>query len=116
MTVERDHDGAELREIGDDVGDPRPWPWPLAEICQALFVDIDDSDRAGRLHAGIEALVEVEDPDPKLFDRRKIGNTQGHYSDQQREADQPRIAEPAPEPALQYPEPLHAGCINQVRQ
>ena len=54
--VERDHDRAKPGQVGDDVGDPRPRPRPLAEprIGQALFVDIDDGDRPHGFHAGFD--------------------------------------------------------------
>ena len=87
--VEGDHDGAELREIGDEIRDPRPRPGPLAEFRQALFVDVDDGDRACRLNAGIEALESIEGPDAKLLDRREVGNAQCRNANQQRKAQQP---------------------------
>ena len=111
--VEGDRDGAEPGQVGDHVGDPRPRPRPLAELRQALLVDIDDGDRPCGLHAGIDALEGIEGPDPDFLDRRRIGDAQRRKADQQREADQPRIAEPPREPSSQYPQSLHAVWISR---
>ena len=39
----------------------------------------------------------------------RIGDAERGKSDQQSDAQQPRIAEPALEPSSQYPQSLHAG-------
>ncbi len=35
--VESDHDGAERGELVDQIGDPGPRPWPLAELSPGSF-------------------------------------------------------------------------------
>ena len=61
---------------------------------------------------GVDDLERIEDPDPKLLDRRGIGDAQRRKPDQEPKADQPRIAEPPREPAPPYPQPLHAVWIS----
>src|SRR4051812_35862847 len=108
--VERDHDCAKPRQVGDDVGDPRPRPRPLAKprVGQALFVDIDDGDGPHGLHARVDELKGVKRPDPKLLDRGRIEHPQRGEADQERQADQPRIADPPLEPSPYDFQPLHA--------
>ena len=62
--------------------------------------------------ARVDALEGIEGPDPKLLDRRGIGDAQRREADQQRQAHQPRIAELPREPASQYPQSLHAVWIS----
>ena len=112
--VERDHDGAQPRQFGDEVGDPRPRPWPLAELFQALVVDIDDGDRPCGLLAGIDALEKVKGPDANFLDRSRIGDAKGCEPDQQRKAQQPGIADAPLEPPSQYPQSLHAVWISRI--
>ena len=111
--VEGDHGGAELGQVGDQIGDPRPRPRPLAEFRQALFVDIDDGDRpcrssraarcAGRYRrSGREAPRSARDR-RRAAPRSPISSAK---------ADQPRIAELPREPASQYPQSLHAVWIS----
>ena len=116
--VERNDNRAEIGEVDDHVRQARARPRPLAKLLQARFIDVDDGDGARRLHAGIEALVEVESPDAKFFDRRKIGDAQRRNADQQEKAHQPRKAEPSPEPApddFETPHACKSGWSNVVR-
>ena len=106
--VESNGNGAKIGKVDDHIRQARARPRPLAELLQAGFVDINDGDRARGLHARNKALVEVESPDPKFFDRRKIGDAQRRDADQQENAHQPRIAEPPPEPATDEFETDHA--------
>ena len=69
--VEGDHGGAELGQVGDQIRDVRPRPWPLSELGQALFVDIDNGDRPCGLDPRLDDLKRIEGPDPKLLDRRR---------------------------------------------
>ena len=85
-------------QVGNEVGDHRPRPWPLAEFCQTPFVDVDDPHRPCGLHAGVDDLEGIEGPDPEFLDRRGIGDAQHGKSDQQSDAEQPRIAELSLEP------------------
>ena len=112
--VERDHDGAEPGQVGDEVGDPRPRPRPLAELFQALVVDVDDGDRPCGLLAGIDALEDIEGPDANFLDGRRIGDAQRGEPDQQRKAQQPGIAEAPLEPPSQYPQSFHAVWISRI--
>src|SRR3984957_20266503 len=116
--VESNGNGAKIGKVDDHVRQARARPRPLAELLQARFIDVDDGDRTRRLHARIEALVEIESPDPEFFDRRKIGDAQRRDPDQQEKAHQPRKAEPPPEPAPDDFETAHAcksGWSNVVR-
>ena len=70
--VERDHDGAEPGQFIDQIRDPGPRPWPLAELLQALVVDINDDDRPCRFVVRVEPLEGIEGPNPKLLDRGGI--------------------------------------------
>jgi hypothetical protein len=79
----------------------------LPKLRQALFVDIDDGDRPCGLHPGIDELESIESSDPKLLDRRRIGDPEGRERDQERQADQPGIPE-SPRKPSQYPRSLHA--------
>ena len=72
--VECNGDRAKIGEVDDHVRKVRTRPWPLSELLQARFVDVDNGDGTRGLHAGIEALIKIEGPDPKLLDRPKIGD------------------------------------------
>ena len=91
----------------DEVGDPGARPRPLPELLQALLVDVDDGDRPCGLLAGLDELEGVEGPDPDFLDRSRIGDAKRREPDQEREADQPGIAEPPLEPPPQYPQSFH---------
>ena len=110
--VERDRDGAQPGQVGDEIRDPRPRPGPLAEFGQAFFVDIDDSDRPYGLHAGIDALEGVEGSDPQFLDRREIGDAQRRDSDQEHEANQSRIAELSAQTTCVIPSA--ASCYSDI--
>jgi hypothetical protein len=97
--VERDHDGAQSGQLGDEGCDPGPRPWPLAELLKAFVVDIDDGNRPCGLLARIDALERVKGPDPNFLDRSRIGDAKGCEPDQQRKAQQPGIANPPLEPS-----------------
>ena len=121
--VERDHDGAQPGQLGNEIGDPRPRPRPLAELFQALVVDIDDGHRPCGLLAGIDALEEIEGPDANFLDGSRIGDAKRGKPDQQRKAQQPGIADAPREPSSQYPQSFHgfrmfdpANGARQVRR
>ena len=103
--VEREDDGAEPGQVGDDIGDPRSRPRPLTEpgIGKAPFVDIDDRNRPLGLDPGIDDLEGIEGSNAQFLDRRGVENTQGRESDQERKARQPCVAESARKPPPQYP-------------
>ena len=105
--VERDHDGAQPGQFGNEIGDPRPRPRPLAELFQALVVDIDDGHRPCGLLAGIDALEEIEGPDANFLDGGRIGDAKRGKPDQQRKAQQPGVADAPREPPSQYPQSFH---------
>ena len=111
--VEGDHDRAKVGQVEDHVREVRSRPRPLAEFRQALFVDVDDGDRPGGLHARLDALEGVEDPDPQFLDRRVVGDAQRPEPDQEHETHQPCIAELPREPASPDPEPLHAVRLSR---
>ena len=56
---------------------------------------------------GIDALEGIEGPDANFLDRSRIGDAQRGKPDQQREAQQPGIADAPLEPPSQYPQSLH---------
>ncbi len=58
----------------DEIGDARARPRPLADRPQALLVDIDDDDRPLRRIARMQHLEQIEDANPKLLDRQRIGD------------------------------------------
>jgi hypothetical protein len=57
--------------------------------------------------AGIDALEEIEGPDPNFLDGSRIGDAKGCKPDQQRKAQQPGIADAPREPSSQYPQSFH---------
>jgi hypothetical protein len=97
--VETDHDGAQPGQFGDQGCNPRPRPWPLAELLKAFVVDIDDRHRPCGLLAGIDTLEEIEGPDPNFLDGSRIGDAKSCEPDQQRKAQQPGIADAPGEPS-----------------
>ncbi|MGY2932387.1 hypothetical protein ACVWZ6_001989 [Bradyrhizobium sp. GM6.1] len=97
----------------DHVGDPRPRPRPLAELGEALVVDVDDGDRPRRLVARIDQLKHVERAQPQFLDRRRIPEPSAGKYDQQRKAHQPRKPELARKPPPQDLETFHGGWISR---
>jgi hypothetical protein len=57
--------------------------------------------------AWINALEEIEGPDADFFDRSRVGGAQRGEPDQQREAQQPGVADAPREPPPQYPQSFH---------
>src|SRR5215831_13919868 len=59
--IECDHDGAHFSQSGDEIGDARARPRPLAYRIEAFFVDIGNDDWSLRCVAGVQYLEKVED-------------------------------------------------------
>ena len=79
-----------------------------------LFSSISTmGDRADGLDARLDTLKPVEDPDPKLLDRSRIGDAQRGDPHQERQAQQPRNPELPREPPSQYPQSLHAAWVSE---
>ncbi|MGY4457312.1 hypothetical protein ACVWYI_001272 [Bradyrhizobium sp. LB13.1] len=107
--VEADRDRAIIGEVLDQIGDPRPRPRPLAELGEALVVDVDDGDRPRRLVARIDQLKHVEGAEPQFLDRRRIPEPGAGKHDQQPKAHQPRKPELPRKPPPQDFETFHAS-------
>jgi hypothetical protein len=64
--------------------------------------------------AGIDALEEIEGSDANFLDGSRIGDAKGGDPDQQRNAQQPRIADAPREPSSQDPQSFHAVWISRI--
>ena len=114
IDVESDHDGAEPGQIGDQIGDPRPRPGPLAEFGQALVVDIDDGDRPCGLVRGDRALEGVEGPDPEFLDRGGIGDAQARRTRSAAQGTSAAHSRAPLQPPSQYPQSFHAAWVSRL--
>ena len=82
-----------MRQAGDEIGDARSRPGPLADGLETFFVDIDDHDRPLRCFARMQHLEQIEDADPKFLNRNRIGDPQRGERNQQYEGKTARQSE-----------------------
>ena len=108
--VERDDERAHLRQAGDQIGNARARPWPLADRLQALFIDIDDDDRPFRRIARMEHLEKIEDANAQLLERQRIGDAQAGKRDQ---ADRAQAARASPNRRAIARKPCHLIIAHQ---
>ena len=75
-----------MRQTGNEIGDARARPRPLADGLETFFVDIDNDDRPLRCLARMHHLEKIEDADAKFLNRNRIGDTQRSKRNQQYES------------------------------